>query len=101
MAASGGYEVTFSELEKAAAAYKAQGAVVQKALSQFEGVANLPASAFGNLPASAQMATEYSKFFTEVTQDLAKLATTLLQGSAKLTQSAANYKAAETASTAS
>jgi uncharacterized protein YukE len=97
--ASGGYEVTFSKLEEAAAAYKAQGDAVRQALARFESAASLAKSAFGNLPQSGQLASQYQQFLGQVTSDVTKLSETLLTGAVKLAASSANYRAADQAST--
>jgi uncharacterized protein YukE len=97
--ASGGFEVTFSKLDAAAAAYKAQGDAVRQALARFESAASLANSAFGNLPQSKQLASQYQQFLSQVTRDVTKLSETLLTGAAKLAASSVNYRAAERAST--
>jgi uncharacterized protein YukE len=97
--ADGGYEVTFSKLDEAAAAYRAQGDAVRQALARFESAATLANSAFGNLPESGQLASQYQQFLGQVTRDVTKLSETLLAGAARLAASAANYRAAERAST--
>jgi ABC-type transporter Mla subunit MlaD len=95
--ASGGFEVTFSKLDEAAGAYQAQGDAVRRALAQFESAASLADSAFGNLPQSKQLASQYEQFLSQVTRDVTKLSETLLAGAAKLAASSANYRAAERA----
>jgi uncharacterized protein YukE len=97
--ASGGYEVTFSKLDEAAAAYKAQGDAVRQALARFESAADLASSAFGNLPQSGQLASQYQQFLSQVRRDVTKLSETLLAGAVRLAASSANYRAAERAST--
>jgi uncharacterized protein YukE len=97
--ASGGFEVTFSKLDGAAAAYKTQGDDVRQALERFESAASLASSAFGNLPQSKQLASQYQQFLSQVTRDVTKISETLLAGAAKLAASAANYRAAEQANT--
>lgn len=97
--ASEGFEVTFSELDEVAAAYETEAQVVQQALEQFQSAADLPASAFGNLPQSPTLASQYQQCFGEVVADITKLHDTLKEGAAKLTASAANYRAADRAST--
>lgn len=97
--ASGGYEVTFSELNNAAAEYKAQGDAVRESLDRFRSAADLPDSAFGNLPQSKNLALQYQQFLSQVTADMTKLYETLLTGAVKLAASAANYRAAERANT--
>jgi uncharacterized protein YukE len=97
--ASGGFEVTFSKLDAAATAYQAQGDAVRQALARFEAAASLANSSFGNLPESKQLASQYQQFLGQVTRDVTKLSETLLTGAAKLAASAANYRAAERAST--
>lgn len=87
--------VKFEELQKAAAAYKTEGGDVQEALTKFEAAANLPASAFGNLPESKQLASQYETFYKQVVGDMTKLAKSLPEGAASLAASAALYHRAE------
>ena len=93
--ASGGYEVTTSELDRAAGAYQTQGDAIWRALERFEHATDLPDSAFGNLPQSKQLAARYQEVRGEVTNDMTKLFKALLAGYANLTMNAANYRAAE------
>jgi uncharacterized protein YukE len=88
-------QVKFQELQNAASAYKAEGDDVKKALAAFEQAANLPASAFGNLAQSGNLASEYERFYNQVVSDVAKLAKTLPEGGAKLAASAIVYHNAE------
>lgn len=93
--ASGGYEVTVGELAEASGTYHAEGDDVRQALARFRAAAALPDSAFGNLPQSASMASQYQEFLEHVTQDLTRMSEALLTGSAKLAGNAAAYRRAE------
>jgi hypothetical protein len=93
----GGYEVELDALEKAAAAYKAQGSAVGRYLEQFTARATLPAKAFGNLPQSAQLAEQYARFFGQVVSDMGTLRESLSGGGGRLGAAAANYRSAESA----
>jgi hypothetical protein len=95
---SGGYEVEAEALDKAAAAYQAQGRVVRELLARFTTDAKVPAKAFGALPQSAQLAGQYATFFDNVTGDLGTLAGSLAGGESRLGATAANYRSAEAAS---
>jgi uncharacterized protein YukE len=97
--AGGGYEVKADVLQKASTAYEDQGDAIKEALARFEPVANVPDSAFGRLPESAQFASEYHEFLAEVTKDIAKLSQSLVLGGQHLSQTAAEYRRAEHDST--
>jgi uncharacterized protein YukE len=88
-------QVEFDELEKAAAAYKNEGSDIKQALTRFQAAANVPASAFGNLAESKQLASEYEQFFERVSSDMNTLSKALLDGTAKLRASAALYRTAD------
>jgi hypothetical protein len=95
----GGYQVELEALDKAAAAYKAQGAAVERYLEEFLSKASIPDSAFGNLPQSAQLASQYRAFLDQVRSDITKLSQSLNGGGERMSASAANYRSAESAST--
>lgn len=97
--ASDGYEVTFGDLDQVAGVYKAQGDALRQALERFVSAANIPPSAFGNLPESGELASQYKQFLSEVMRDMTHLYEGLLTGAAKLHVNAAKYRAAEQAST--
>lgn len=92
---SGGYEVAIADLEQAARAYRAQMEAIRQAQATFKSGADLPASAFGNLPQSATLASEYQKFFSQVSSDMTKLWESVLSGALTLALSALAYQAAE------
>lgn len=92
---SGGFEVVFSELGDAGAAYKTQSDKVKEALAEFRLAAELPRSAFGNVAHSVQLASHYEEFFSQVTKDITKLHQTLLSGAASLAAAKASYVIAE------
>jgi hypothetical protein len=94
-----GYQVTADDLGTVATAHKDQADNLRQALLQFKSVANLPASAFGNLPASGKMAAQYQKFYSQVVQDMTNLYVSELVVVAKLLLSKLNYEAAEHANT--
>jgi uncharacterized protein YukE len=93
--ASGGFEVTTSDLDQAAGEFKDQGTAILQAAQQFHSAAALPDSAFGNLPQSKTMASQYQQFFNQVCNDMIKLAEALETGTAKLALNAALYRAAD------
>jgi uncharacterized protein YukE len=97
--ASGGFEVAPSKLDSAATVYREQAEAVRNALAAFQAKADLPASAFGKLPESAQLASEYQTFLRRVVQDVTQLYEALNGGAIKLQLSAAEYKAADRAAT--
>lgn len=92
---SGGYEVAIADLEKAARAYRAQMEAIRQAQAAFKSGADLPASAFGRLPQSATLASEYQKFFSQVGSDMTKLWESVLSGALTLALSALAYETAE------
>jgi hypothetical protein len=89
--ASGGYQVEVNELLKGAKAYHAEGGNLQQLLKQWQDVAHLDSSVFGNLAVSAQMAQGYEKFFSQVTKEITTLYQQLQKGSESLAKSAATY----------
>jgi hypothetical protein len=93
--ASDGFEVVLNELGAAGAAYKTQSDKVKEAVARFRLAAELPRSAFGNMANSAQLASRYEEFFSQVTTDIAKLYQTLLSGAVSLAAAKANYVIAE------
>lgn len=93
--ASGGYEVTFSDLMKAAVAYEDHGRDVKQALARFRSAADLPGSAFGNLAESGKMASGYEEFLGQTTQDITKLCESLVNGAVNLAGTAGRYWATE------
>jgi uncharacterized protein YukE len=95
--ASGGFEVAPSKLDSTAATYRQQAEVVRNALAAFQAKADLPPSAFGRLPESAQLASEYQTFLRRVVQDVTQLHEALSGGAIKLHLSAAEYRAADRA----
>lgn len=97
--ASGGFEVAPSKLDSTATAYQQQAEAVRNALAVFQAKASLPPSAFGKLPESAQLASEYQTFLRRVVQDLTQLHDTLSGGAIKLHLSAAEYRRADRAAT--
>lgn len=92
---SGGYEVVIQHLEDAAKGYQAQMDNLQQAAAKFTSAANLPASAFGNLPQSGKLASEYQKFYDQVNSDVTKLWESVLSGALTLALNAVAYQAAE------
>jgi uncharacterized protein YukE len=96
---SDGYEVTVSDLDDASAAFKPEGDAALQARTQFQAAADLPDSAFGNVPGSATMASQYQEFFDQVTQDIAKVSEALEAGAKTLSANAARYRAADQAVT--
>jgi uncharacterized protein YukE len=97
--ASEGYEVMTGDLNQAASMYRSQGEALREALARFESATGIPASAFGNLPESGDLASEYKQFIARVTEDMTSLSQGLLTGGAKLRVNAAQYQAAEQANT--
>lgn len=95
MAVSDGFEVTPQDLHTTAAAYGSQSDVVTQALAKFEAVTNLPDSAFGNLPNSAQFASQFKTFGKQVKADMEALIKSLAAGDKKLTTNAVNYTTTE------
>ena len=95
--ASGGFEVAPSKLDGAATVYQQQAEAVRIALAAFQAKADLPPSAFGKLPESGQLASEYQTFLRRVVQDVTQLYQELHGGAIKLQLSAAEYKAADRA----
>lgn len=91
--ASGGFTVTPSQLYRASGDFKDGGEAILAARKLFAAAA-LPESAFGNLPQSKQIASQYERFVRQVGDDLAKLAEALLDGTAKLALSATLYRVA-------
>lgn len=91
----GGYEVAIQDLEDAARGYKAQMDAIQQAQAKFKSAADLPASAFGNLPQSATLASEYRTFFSQVSSDMTKLWESVLSGALTLALNALAYETAE------
>lgn len=91
----GGYEVTVSELVEVARQYKARAEAIGQALARFRAAASLPDSAFGNLPESKSLASQYQEFCSRVTQDTAKVSDGLLSGVLKLALNAVTYSAAD------
>jgi uncharacterized protein YukE len=90
-----GFEVTPTELDNVADEYKKQVDAVRQALARFQQATDLPDSAFGNLPQSAQLAKQYHQVTGQVTNDMTKLWKALMTGYANLAASAANYRKAE------
>jgi len=99
--ASGGFEVAPSKLDSTATAYLQQAEAVRNALAVFRAKADLPSSAFGKLPESAQLASEYQTFLRRVVQDVTQLYEALNGGAIKLHVSAAEYRAADRAAAVS
>jgi uncharacterized protein YukE len=95
VAVSDGFEVTPQELHNTAAVYGTQSGAVTKALAAFEAATNLPDSAFGNLPNSAQFATQFKNFEKQVKADMQALINSLAAGDKKLTTNAQNYTTTE------
>lgn len=95
MAVGEGFEVTPQELHNTAAAYGTQSDVVQQALAKFEAETNLPDSAFGNLPNSAQFASQFNTFGKQVKADMETLVKSLAAGDKKLATNALNYQTTE------
>lgn len=91
----GGYEVAIAQLEDAARGYKAQMDAIQQAQARFKSAADLPPSAFGNLPQSATLASEYQKFFSQVSSDMTQLWESVLSGALTLALNALAYETAE------
>lgn len=92
---SGGYEVAIAHLEDAARSYEAQMEVIKQAQARFKAAADLHASAFGNLPQSANLASQYQKFFSQVSGDMTKLWESLMSGALTLALTAIAYETAE------
>jgi hypothetical protein len=93
--ASSGYQFQVNEMVNGAMGYHTQSGEVQKLLKQWQHVADLDPSVFGNLAVSVQMASGYEKFFSQITKDITKLYQELQTGSASLVKSAATYYATE------
>jgi uncharacterized protein YukE len=93
--ASGGFTVIPSELIKTAARYQTEGDDVGQAQVRFRAAASLPDSAFGNLPQSKALASQYQQFFDQVTRDVTKLRQALHNGAVNLAGNAVGYMAAE------
>jgi hypothetical protein len=96
--ASGGFEVTYGDLYGAGDEFQAQAEEVLKLRESFTSGAALPASAFGNLPSSKDIAEKYQQYFDGVTgqkEGLTALATALHDGMAKLALSAVLYRVAD------
>lgn len=93
--ASGGYEVTFGELDTASAAYGDAADKLQKAVEKFQSGAMLSRGDFGRLPTSQQMDKQYQEFYDGVVAHMADLHKGLVTGGLKLAASGAVYKAAE------
>jgi hypothetical protein len=96
--ASGGFEVTLSDLYGAGDQFKAQAEEVLRLRDSFTSGAALPASAFGNLPSSSDIHEKYQQYYDGVvgqTEGLDKLATALHDGMAKLALSAVLYRVAD------
>jgi hypothetical protein len=90
-----GFEVTFNDLFGGADEFKAQGESILSARLAYRSGAELPDSAFGNLPSSKTIASQYQEVYKQVSDDMTRLSTALLDGTAKLALSATLYKAAE------
>jgi hypothetical protein len=99
--ASGGFEVTFQDLEEAAAAYKEQAANIETALEAYDKRASLNRGDFGRIPEAGQMWTQYQEFLKQVHGDVSKLQNQVNQGGAKLLLTAKVYRTAEQANTES
>jgi uncharacterized protein YukE len=97
--ASGGFEVTFGELDAAAAEYLAAAQDLKTVMTGFQSQAKLSRGDFGRLSSSPQMDTQYQTFYNNVMEQMHALYTELSKGGGKLAASAASYKAAEDAST--
>ena len=93
--AGGGFEVTFDDLFGGADEFQTQGESILKARLTYRSDAELPDSAFGNLSQSKTIASQYQQLYSQVSDDMTKLSTALLDGTAKLALSATLYKAAE------
>lgn len=92
---SGGYEVAIQHLEEAARGYEAQMEAIKQAQARFRAAADLHASAFGNLPQSAKLASQYQAFFSQVSGDMTKLWESLMSGALTLALTAIAYETAE------
>jgi uncharacterized protein YukE len=97
--ASGGFEVTFSELDAAAAEYQKQAEFLRQAVARFVSSAELTPGDFGRLPESKQLDQQYEGFYKQVSRDMAKLYGGLTDGANKLDAASAKYQAAEEANT--
>jgi len=97
--ASGGFEVTPSELDDAATAYRQQGEAIQKAVDVLTSATDMPDSVFGRLPASGEFASGSRELRSQIVQDSTKLYQGLLDGATKLSATAAIYRAADQAAT--
>lgn len=95
--AGDGYEVVAGDLDDASGAFRPESRSAAQARARFLAVADLPDGAFGNLPGSAVMAAQYRAFVSQVSGDVAKISEALANGSATLSQNAANYRAADQA----
>ncbi len=91
----GGYEVTVSELVDMAREYKARAEAIGHSLERFRAAAGVPDSAFGNLPDSKNLASQYQEFYSRVMQDTTKVSEALLTGAVKLAQTAVTYRVAD------
>jgi hypothetical protein len=95
-----GYQVSVDEILNGAKAYKTQGEAVHQLLLRWQRIADLPGGTFGNLAVSAEMASGYEKFFSQVTKEITMLYQALQKGSESLVKSAATYWMTEHALTA-
>jgi uncharacterized protein YukE len=95
--ASGGFEVTFEDLEEAAAAYQQQAANIAAALEAYDKPASLDRGDFGRIPEAGQMWTQYQEFLKQVRGDVNEVHNQLNQGGAKLLLSAKVYRTTEQA----
>ena len=90
-----GFKVVASDLDGGADQFKAEGIAALTAAKHFNSAAALPDDVFGNLPESAMVAKTYKELHTNITNDMVKLSTALLDGTAKLAMSAFLYRLAD------
>jgi hypothetical protein len=90
-----GFVVDASSLDGGAGEFKKEGVAALEAGQHFHSAAALPDEVFGNLPESAMVAKKYQELHSNITNDMAKLSTALLDGTAKLAMSAFLYRLAD------
>jgi hypothetical protein len=90
-----GFVVAVDNLDGGAEKFKTEGMAALTAGKHFYSAAALPDEVFGNLPESAMLAKTYKELHTNITNDMAKLSTALLDGTAKLAMSAFLYRLAD------
>ena len=93
--AGDGYQVMPSKLRDAAAAFKAQGDVIEEALARFHSAWRITDGSFGNMPNAKTMASRCQEIRDHISADLTKMHNELLAGHVKLAASATTYQATD------